>query len=438
MVKIAVLGYGTVGSGVVEVIRKNYAGIKEKAGKGIVVKKILDIRDFEGHPDKDLITRDADEIFNDDSIKIVTETIGGTKIAYELTKRALSSGRSVVTSNKELVALKGPELMQIARENNVNYLFEASVGGGIPIIRPLTQCLAANEVYEITGILNGTTNYILSNMKKRGYTFDEALDEARNRGYTEADPSADIDGHDACRKIAILASIAFNQYVDPAYIYTEGISSVTKEDLIYAEAAGCVIKLIATAGYDPDKSDASKGRVLVSARVSPVMFTGEHPLANVDDVFNAILVRGNITGEIMFYGRGAGKLPTASAVIADIIDIVRHDGKVISNKWDIKPYRNVIDREETETRLYIRLEGGTAAEDGADGNVTDNADDNIMEAIKRIFGEVTYINVKKNKVKSKIAFITSRDREGILYAKAVKLGDLLKTYHVGSIIRYGL
>jgi homoserine dehydrogenase len=332
LVYVAVLGYGVVGSGVVEVIRKNALSISGRAGEEISIKKILDIRDFPGDPYRDLITSNADDVFEDDTIKVVVETIGGAGIAYEFTKRAFRSGKHVVTSNKELVAKHGPELLLLARENNVNYLFEASVGGGIPIIRPLHQCLSANEITGITGILNGTTNYILTQMKKEGRDFQDALKGAQQNGYAEADPTADIEGHDACRKIAILSSIAYNQYVDYRKIYTEGITGITPVDMEYAEVMDSVIKLVAISRKDGDS---------IFARVAPAMISKMHPLANVDDVFNAIVVNGDAIGEAMFYGRGAGKLPTASAVVADIIDIVKHAGSVGKSTWEIKEYNNV-------------------------------------------------------------------------------------------------
>ncbi|NLD50637.1 MAG: homoserine dehydrogenase, partial [Clostridiaceae bacterium] len=245
MINVAVIGYGVVGSGVAEIIRKNCVSIGKKAGEEISVKKILDIRDFPDSPDKELLTKNSEEVFEDPSIGIVVETIGGTGIAYEYTKNALKSGKHVVTSNKELVATHGPELLKIAEENGVNYLFEASVGGGIPIIRPMNRCLAANEIHSVTGILNGTTNYILSQMKREGKDFEVALKEAQANGYAEADPTADIEGHDACRKIAILSSIAYNQFVDYRNIYTEGIKNISVSDMKYAESINCTIKLIA-------------------------------------------------------------------------------------------------------------------------------------------------------------------------------------------------
>ena len=253
MINVAILGYGVVGSGVAEVIRKNSKSIALKAGEEIAVKKILDVRDFTDSPDKDLLTKDAAEVFDDPSIRIVVETIGGARIAHEFTRRALENGKHVVTSNKELVATHGPELLKLARDKGVNYLFEASVGGGIPIIRPLNQCLAANEIDGVTGILNGTTNYILSQMRREGRDFADALKSAQQNGYAEQDPTADIEGHDACRKIAILSSIAYNEFVDCSKIYTEGISKISLIDMEYAQAMDSVIKLIGTSRKIGDK-----------------------------------------------------------------------------------------------------------------------------------------------------------------------------------------
>jgi len=414
MVNIAVLGYGVVGSGVVEVLKTNRISIKERAGKEISVKKILDIRNFEDSPDKHLITSNPDEVFNDESISIVVETIGGTKIAYEYTKRALSLGKSVVTSNKELVATHGPELLKLAAEKGVRYLFEASVGGGIPIIRPLSQCLAANELNGIIGILNGTTNYILTQMKNTGKGFNEALKEAQMKGYAEANPSADIEGHDACRKIAILSSIAFNQYVDCRNIYTEGISSISLEDMQYADAMDSVIKLVGIGKKIENK---------VFARVSPVILSKQHPLANVEDVFNAILVSGNAIGDVMFYGRGAGKLPTASAVVADIIDIVKHAGSAAANTWEVKDYDNLVNKDEIETSFFVRLI--------ADQDQKEKVCSNISE----IFGDVKFIMLQEKKFSEEIAFVTSEEKEGKLHEKISILKDNKSVKDILKLIR---
>ncbi len=384
MINIAVLGYGVVGSGVVEIIKKNSVSISKKAGQEICVKKILDIRDFSDSPERDLFTKNADEVFDDPSIGIVVETIGGIGAAYKFTKEALSRGKSVVTSNKELVATHGPELLKLAKENGVNYLFEASVGGGIPIIRPLNRCLAANEMYSIIGILNGTTNYILTQMKKQGKDFDEALKEAQMKGYAEADPTADIEGHDACRKIAILSSIAYNEFVDYKKIHTEGITKISLTDMKYAESMDSTIKLIAISEKIGDG---------IMARVSPAIVNNSNPLYSVEDVFNAIVVKGDAIGEAMFYGPGAGKLPTASAVVADVIEIVKHWGTCGSYDWVVKDGGNVIDLGDTRTRYFVRLK------------VEDESE--ARKAVENTFGNVEWIKACNVSVESEVAFVTA-------------------------------
>ena len=316
MVQIAIMGHGIVGSGVVEVLRHNCESITKRAGDTINIKYILDLRDFPDSPLVDFFVKDFAVIERDPEVKIVVECMGGLRPAYDFVKRCLLSGKSVVTSNKELIAKKGCELLAIAKERNLNLLFEASVGGGIPIIRPIVQCLAANEISDIVGLLNGTTNFILTKMVKEGMPFDEALAMAQRLGYAERDPSADIDGVDACRKIAILTSLAFGKHVDPDLVYTEGIAGITLTDVAYAEKWGGVIKLIGRVRrFDDDR---------VMPTVYPAFIPGYSPLSTVDDVFNAIMVRGDAIGDVMFYGRGAGKLPTASAVVADVVDCVKH------------------------------------------------------------------------------------------------------------------
>lgn len=349
MINIAILGYGTVGSGVYDIAVNNESSICKKIGKKIAVKKILDLRDFDDHPHKELFTKNFDDILSDSSISVVVETIGGLEPAYRFTKSALLAGKSVVTSNKELVATHGTELLSIAKDKNVNYLFEASVGGGIPVIRPINNCLAANNITEIFGILNGTTNYILTKMINDGVSFDDALAQAQANGYAERNPAADVEGHDACRKICILASLAFGKAVDASKIHTEGITNITLDDVRVAETLGYVIKLI---GYT---KNTDNGAV---CRVSPMLVPKSNPLASVEDVFNAIMVRGDMVGDIMFYGRGAGKLPTASAVMADVIDIA----KDCANKgfvWEAdeaacaESYKNV------KTAMLVRAEEAT-------------------------------------------------------------------------------
>ncbi|MDP4152662.1 MAG: homoserine dehydrogenase [Bacillota bacterium] len=316
MIQIAVLGHGIVGSGVLEVIMKNKDSIGVKAGEGINVKYILDLKEFPGLPYSDRFIKDYNVILNDPEISIVVEVMGGIHPAYDFTKAALEKGKSVVTSNKEVVAEKGGELLAIAKKNNLNYLFEASVGGGIPIIRPMSQCLAANRLSKISGILNGTTNYILTQMIKNNKTFDNALTEAQEKGYAERNPSADIEGKDACRKICILSSLAFGKHIYPDFVHTEGITSIKLADVKIAEDAGAVVKLIGCV----EKLKNEK----LSVIVAPFVVDSENPLSNVEDVFNGILVEGDATGDVMFYGKGAGKLPTASAVVADVIDCVKH------------------------------------------------------------------------------------------------------------------
>ncbi len=383
MINVAILGYGVVGSGVAEVIRKNSESIKQRAGTEIRVKWILDIRDFPEGPDSDVLTKNADDVFNDKSVDIVVETIGGATIAAHFTRRALEAGKSVVTSNKELVASQGPELLQLAKENGVSYLFEASVGGGIPIIRPLNQCLAANEINGITGILNGTTNYIFTQMKKEGKSFEDALKEAQQNGYAEQNPTADVEGHDACRKLAILSSIAYNEFVDYSNIYTEGITKVTAADMKYAEAMNGVIKLIAISRKLGDK---------IFARVSPAIISKEHPLSNVEDVFNAIVVKGDAIGDAMFYGRGAGKLPTASAVVADVIDIAKHPDFGTRSVWVRNTENNVIAIEESPAKFLVRAVTDKPSEAKAD--------------IKALFGEIEFIDLGSKIQGNEVAFIT--------------------------------
>lgn len=325
MAKIAILGFGTVGSGVAEVLTKNAGSIARKAGEPVEIKYILGRHDYPDSPFRTLVVQDFSVIENDPEISVVAECIGGTGAAREYTLRALKAGKSVVTSNKEVVAEYGDEFFAIAREKNVNYLYEASVGGGIPIIRPLGSCLAANEISEIYGILNGTTNYILTKMIKEGLPFDTALKQAQKKGYAEADPTADVEGFDACRKICILASLAFGRHIVPAQVPTQGITRVTAEDVVLAEAAGMNIKLLGRAIRQEDGK--------VTAYVAPHLIPKEQQLAGVEDVFNGIVVRGDAIGDVMFYGRGAGKLPTASAVSADIIDAVKHKAYRQNMDW---------------------------------------------------------------------------------------------------------
>ncbi len=349
--KIAIMGFGVVGSGVGEIVSGSPDSLKKRCGEEIEIARILDLRDF---PDSkfNCFTKDFNDILNDDEIGVVAEVMGGTKPAYEFTKQLLEAGKHVVTSNKELVAKHGTELLEIARQNNVNYLFEASVGGGIPIIRPLYSSLISNELTEVMGILNGTTNYILTQMIKEGASFEDALLGAQKNGYAEKDPTADVEGFDTCRKIAILASLAFGKYVNSEDIPTEGITKITLEDVAYAEEFGAVIKLLGMANRDGDG---------IYARVCPVMLKKSNPLAGIDDVFNGILVKGDALGDVMFYGRGAGSLPTASAVVSDIMDAVKHKDTHIILGWSEGKDGYLKDGAEQSFRYYVRLSGDSSA-----------------------------------------------------------------------------
>ncbi|WP_029503083.1 homoserine dehydrogenase [Lachnoclostridium phytofermentans] len=343
--KIAVLGFGTVGSGVYEVIKTNYETIAKRAGEAIDIKYVLDLRDFPGNPVQDIITHDFKVIVNDPEVKVVVEVMGGVEPAYTYVKEALLKGKSVCTSNKELVARHGAELLEIAKQKKINFLFEASVGGGIPIIRPLNQSLTADEIVEITGILNGTTNYILSKMKTQGSEFATVLKEAQELGYAERNPEADVEGYDACRKIAILTSLAYGMHVDFEQIYTEGITKITAEDIKYANVLEASIKLLATSKNVDGK---------VYAMVAPKMITDKHPLFSVNDVFNGILVKGNLLGDVMFYGSGAGKLPTASAVVSDVVDATKHMGTNIMTLWSSK-HLIPADMNSYESKFFVRV-----------------------------------------------------------------------------------
>jgi len=410
MINIAVLGYGTVGSGVVEVLNTNKDSINKKAGQEINLKYVLDLRDFPGTPIEHIITHDFNDIINDDSVRIIAEVMGGVEPAYSFTKAALLNGKSVVTSNKELVAKYGPELLAIAKEKSVNYLFEASVGGGIPIIRPLNQSLTADEIYEITGILNGTTNFILTKMDNEDLDFDVVLKEAQEHGYAEKNPEADIEGHDACRKIAILSSLAFDMHVDFEDIYTEGITKITKKDMAYAKAAHKDIKLLATS-----KKIGKK----VYARVAPVMIDEEHPLSNVNGVFNAILVKGNVIGDVMFYGHGAGKLPTASAIVADIVDAVKHLSRNLMTFWSTEKME-LMSIQDVPVSMFVSVKTDfySAAKDSA----------------KKIFGPIQ--TVKLFESEEELAFITEIKTEGEiaelleLYKKEPSVQEIISTIRV--------
>lgn len=382
MIQVAVLGYGTVGSGVVEVITKNYDSIAKRAGQEIKIKYVLDLREFPGDPVSDILVHDYETIINDPEVKIVVEVMGGIQPAYTFVKRALEAGKHAVTSNKELVAVHGANLLAIAKEHNVNFLFEASVGGGIPIIRPLNQSLTADEVTEITGILNGTTNYILSKMTDEGLAFETVLKQAQELGYAERNPEADVEGYDACRKIAILTSLAYGQQVDYEDIYTEGITRITETDIRYAKAMEGSIKLLGT-------SKSIDGKVF--CMVAPFILDKKHPLATVNGVFNGIFVNGNMVGDTMFYGSGAGKLPTASAVVADVVDAAKHVDTNIMTIWN--PDKIVLgDKAEFACRFFVRVK-----------DTTDR------EQIKDAFGDVTFIVA--DGVTGEYAFLTDVVKE---------------------------
>lgn len=387
MVNIAVLGYGTVGSGVVEVINTNHDSINKRAGKDINVKYVLDLRDFEGDPIQKILVHDYDVILKDSEVDIVVEVMGGVEPAYTFTKQALLAGKSVCTSNKELVAKHGAELLAIAKERKLNYLFEASVGGGIPIIRPLNSSLTADEITEITGILNGTTNYILTEMAEKGSAFEDVLRDAQGKGYAERNPEADVEGYDACRKIAILTSLVAGAQVDYEEIHTEGITKITTEDFQYAKALKASIKLLGTSKKVDDT---------FYSMVAPVMIGQNHPLIGVNGVFNGIFVHGNVLDDVMFYGRGAGKLPTASAVVSDVVDAVKHMHTNIMTIWEERK-TNLGAFEDFQNKFFVRMKDK-------------GLDDDQMLSIKNSFGDVLY--VKAPNIKDELAFITKPMREG--------------------------
>lgn len=400
MAKIAVLGYGVVGSGTVEVFYKNKKSLEEKAGQALDIKYILDLRDFPDSPYQDKFVKDFNIILNDPEISVVTEVIGGLKPAYDFVKSSLLAGKSVVTSNKELVAAKGAELLAIAKEKNVNFFFEASVGGGIPIIKPLHTCLSANEIDEIAGILNGTTNFILTKMIRDGMSFDDALATAQRLGYAERNPSADVDGHDACRKICILASLAFGKHVYPESVHTEGITKITLEDVEYVGSYDAKIKLIGCA----KREDGG----MISIGVFPAVIKDDSQLAGVNDVFNAILVRGDATGDVVFYGKGAGMLPTASAVVSDIISAVKHSGTSRSLTWADSAQDFIKSFDEFRCANYIRLRA-------------DNTD--VTKAVvKAVFGDVEYLSAKKQP-ENELAFITGVMSEKDAVDACAKVAD---------------
>lgn len=341
------MGFGTIGSGVYEVLENNKDKIAANVGQEIQVKYILDLRDFPGSPAEDKIIHDFSLIAQDDEIQIVVEAMGGVNPAYPFVKTCLEAGKNVVTSNKALVAAHGTELLQIARDKNINFQFEASVGGGIPIIRPLYTCLMGEKIEEITGILNGTTNFILTKMDKEGLAFDVVLKEAQALGYAEANPEADVEGHDTCRKIAILTAMATGKEVNYEDIYTEGITKITDTDFKYAEKLGASVKLFGSSRPQGEKAVAF---------VAPVMIGKDHPLYSVSDVYNGVMVKGNMLGTSMFYGRGAGKLPTASAVVADIMEEAKHLNDNVVLGWGSEKLE-IVPMEESSHAYFVRVSG---------------------------------------------------------------------------------
>ena len=369
MIQIAIMGLGTVGTGVAKVVAENARQIERKLGEPLQVKTIL-VRHFKDGPYRQLMTDDFTRIEEDDAIRVVVETIGGVEAAYEYTKRALNAGKHVVTANKQLVAEKGCELLALAKKRGVNYLFEASVGGGIPVLHPLTQCMAANRIDEVYGILNGTTNYILTRMVRAGATFADALREAQEKGYAEADPTADVEGIDAGRKICILADLAFGRQVDPAAVPMEGISRLSLDDVRIAQRAGYRIKLLGRA------LRLGSGR---TAYVAPHLVPEDHPLANVEDVFNAVVVKGNATGYVMFYGRGAGEMPTASACVADVMEALQASPRREEIGWEADP-EGFVAPQTVPLRHYFRIRGSLADAVGAFGQVEVLSEDSGMTA----------------------------------------------------------
>ena len=403
MISIAVLGYGTVGSGVVEVLEKNKDVINQRAGDEISVKYVLDLRDFPGDPIQEKIVHDIDVIINDPEVQIVVEVMGGVEPAYTFVKRCLEAGKSVATSNKALVAKHGATLLSIAREREINFLFEASVGGGIPIIRALNSSLTADRIEEITGILNGTTNYMLTKMFYEGAQYDEVLKEAQDNGFAERNPEADVEGYDACRKIAILSSLISGHQVDFEDIYTEGITQIRKEDMMYAKEMKMTIKLLASSKRDGDH---------LHAIVAPALLGNEHPLYSVNGVFNAVFVNGNMLGDAMFYGSGAGKLPTASAVVADVVDEAKHLHRNIMTMWKNEKLE-LLPIEDTEKRFFVRISGDEKMR---------------REETEAAFGAVTFVRAEG--LENEFGIITEVMTEGAYRKIAEKFEGILHMIRV--------
>lgn len=395
MINIAVLGYGTVGSGVVEVIRTNHELINKRAGEEIKIKYVLDLREFPGDPVEEILVHDFEQIVNDPEVKIVVEVMGGTGAAYTFTKRALEAGKSVCTSNKALVAQYGPELMEIAKEKKINFLFEASCGGGIPIIRAINGSLTADEINEVSGILNGTTNYMLDKMITEGADFNTVLKEAQEKGYAEADPTADVEGQDACRKIAILSSLAYGKFLNFENVYTEGITKITPEDMEYAREMGRSIKLLGTSKKLGDDS--------FYALVAPFLVGQENPLYGVKGVFNSIFVHGNMLGDAMFYGSGAGKLPTASAVVADVEEAAKHLHDTIPNNWSNEEM-TLMEPDSVEGRFFVRVK------------------DTSLDEVDKAFGKVEAV-IEPDSLPEEFGFITRLMTQGEYKERVKALGE---------------
>lgn len=398
MIKVAILGYGTVGSGVFEIINENRDLITSKAKEEIEVKYVLDLRDFPGDPCEKVLVHDYNIILEDPEVEVVIEVMGGIKPAYDFVKSALLKGKSVCTSNKELVAAHGAELIKIAQEHNRNFLFEAAVGGGIPIIRPINMHITADKICEIAGILNGTTNYILTKMDKEGADFDSTLKQAQDLGYAERNPEADIEGYDAVRKIAILGSLATGKTVDYKEVYTEGISKITAEDFKYAKAMNRSIKLLG-------KCKNEDGVMVAS--VAPRLLSPNHPLYNVNDVVNGILVRGNMVGDLVFIGSGAGKLPTASAVVSDVVDSVRHLNVSTTIMWDDEKLE-LENFSKSKKKFFVRTSKS-------------------KDKIENVFGEVKYVDAG---IDGEVGFITKKISEENFKEKAKELGNVISRIRI--------
>ncbi len=407
MVSVAIMGHGVVGSGVAEILLTHKQKLFSAIGEEIYIKKILDLREFPDSPIADRFTKDFEEIIKDLEIRVVVEVMGGLNPAYDFVKRCLKAGKSVVTSNKELVAAHGAELLAIAKEENVNFMFEASVGGGIPIIRPMNQCLVANNVHEVAGILNGTTNFILTKMIQEGMQFEEALKLAQELGFAERNPAADIEGHDACRKICILASLAYGKHVYPDSVHTEGITEITLDDVNLAEAFGYVIKLIGKV----KKLDDGK----IDIMTAPMLVPFKSQLSNIDNEFNGIMVRGDCTGDVVFYGKGAGKLPTASAVVADVVDCCKHLKARRFLFWADGDGSNIIDYRDSVSAMFVRVtgDGAEAKAEKVFGNI-DVRKDGDMTAF--ITGEMT-LREFEDKCKT-------LENDGVKVLSQIRVGDI--------------